>query len=120
MENLEQTTQMYYGCTNRQEDIDSYEKQGLKSEGATVRESFFGRWPTKGLGKPPIGLNVTVDFNSYGTAGLTYVKMDDITGLMQDLDVNNPEEMVGKKVVGYFPTNSMRLIALSVEKGDEE
>ena len=119
---LEQTTQKYYDCRINAEDTDRHEEQGLRTEGATVREAFFGRYPVGGMagGRPPIGLNVSVDFDSFGNAGLTYVEMKDITGLMGDLDINKPEEMAGKKVVAYFANNSTRLVALSIKKGDEK
>jgi len=119
-ENLEQKAQKYYDSRKSQEDIAGYEKQGLRTEGATIKEAYFGRQSKPSWGRElPFGLNVSVDFD-YSSASQFYSDMETISGLMNELDVNRPEEMVGKRVIGYFSKDGMRLVALSVEKGDEK
>ncbi|MBW2981320.1 hypothetical protein KY343_00440 [Candidatus Woesearchaeota archaeon] len=120
-ENLEQAAQKYYGYGCSTEDIQRYEQEGLRTKTATVSQAYFGRPRQTMFGhQMPFGLTVSIDFDSYGSADQTYTDMNSISGLMNDLDVNRPEEMVGKKIVGHFPQNSTRLVALSVKKGDEK
>src|SRR3989344_3550134 len=97
-----------------QEDIKDLRSK-LAEEGAVVKEAYFGRWPALDSthSRAPMGLNVTVDFVSYGTASNTYTRLEDMAGLMDALVVDRPEQMVGKRVVAYT-VGGQRLVGLAV------
>jgi len=113
---LEQRAKVYYHCQVDPEEISKFRDGDLEIEEATIREAYFGRHPTPGpfTLRTPLGLNIWIDYKSYGSAGATYTRLEDIEGIMDDLGAMNTEDLKGKKVLAY--SQGQRLIGISAYK----
>ena len=61
--------------------MDTLEQQETEAESAVIRNAYIGTWPGQKLtSENPSGLNVTLDFETGGTASISYKKMEDING----------------------------------------
>ena len=108
-----QKIRIYFDCRLEPDEIADFEKEGLQTEEATIKEAYFGRYPTPGpftVGTP-LGLNVYIDYKSFGSAGACYTSLEDMEGLMDDLEASRTEELNGKKVLAHV--RGLRLIGLS-------
>lgn len=110
---LEQRTKIYFHCQIDSDEIPRFEREGLKTEPATIQETYFGRHPTPGpfSSSTPLGLNLWLKYDSFGGAGATYTRMEDIEGLMNDLGAKRTEELNGKKVLAHV--RGQMLVGLS-------
>jgi len=73
--------------------------ENLKTEEATIVEVFYGQTAPCIDGTPaPKGLNIRVNFDSYGCSGLTFTDSDDILDILNNYKVDKPEELIGKRV----------------------
>lgn len=92
-------------------------RKGMQAENAFIRDAYLGRWPNPGLRREsPFGLNVTVDFASYGTASLTYTDTEQIMELMAAFGTEHAEWLAGRPVTAYTTNKGMSLVGISVKR----
>jgi hypothetical protein len=110
---LEHKARVHYNHNVDSEDLVNYPGK-IETERATIRKAYFGRYPTPGPITTicPLGLNISIDYQSFGSAGATYTDMKSIENLMNDFEVSMPEELQGREVVAHI--KGMRLLGISV------
>ena len=110
---LEQRAKIFYNCQVDPSERPFLRGYLLKLELATITDANFGKYPSPGPLSTvcPVGLNLAIAYQSHGSEGTTYTEMDDIAGLMDSLDAQRLEHLVGKRVVAYL--KGQRLMGLS-------
>lgn len=94
-------------------------RKGMQAENAFIRDAYIGRWPNPGFRREsPFGLNVTVDFENYGTASVTYTDAAQIQEFMAAFMTERAEWLAGRRVTAYTTNNGMRLAGLSMRWGE--
>ena len=110
----------YYLDDTTKYEIQKLEDTLLLPEQTTIREAYFGK---DQFGKNKIGLNLLIDYKdefvdgtNLATLSIGYTKKKDIEGLINELNANKVEDLVGKPILAYrIPSEDLgkRLVAIS-------
>ena len=102
---LEIKTKKYYLDDVTKDEIKKLEESEQVPEQTIIREAYYGKAQFEPY---QIGLNLTIDYKdrlvdgtSFATLSVVYTKKKDIEGLINELNENKVENLVGKPILAY-------------------
>ena len=103
--NLEINTKKYYLDNVTKDEIKKLEELEPVPEQTKIREAYYGKMQFEPY---KIGLNLIIDYKdrlvdgtSFATLSVVYTKKKDIEGLINELNENKVENLVGKPILAY-------------------
>lgn len=106
---------IFWDCQISEDEARKLKRRKIKTENAVITNAYFGRWPNPGLRpESPLGLNVTVSFESVGQATATYVGLETIGTFMHAFETESVKWLEGRSVTAYL--YGPRLVGIAVRR----